>query len=342
MQHAPKEWLVRTRAGEVLGPYTQRELLDELKKNLFSIEDEIAPSQGHWISAEALTYHEADELTSTSTRTHQSITSDLQDGPLEETPPPETSLHNRTTQLGRGKIRIPAHLIPKQKTSSLNPLFLGILLAGMVFSALAYLKVRRGSTVNAPEPVATLSTEGESAFVRQIYALIHAGKSSAALRALTLYHERGPAKNDVEYLVPYAALLILEGESPNRAKKFLDQVLDSDAPAFLKSRAHLWLGYLALSSDKLDQAEGNFLEALQLSPKDPAARFNLGRTYLKQEKYALALDYLQLAELEARDLWLIHIYKGRAKFALDQRNEAESSFRVSNRNGSAQLNLTLK
>ncbi len=333
MQRSPKEWMVRTRTGDVLGPFSQRELMEELKRNTFSTDDEIAPSQGHWISAQALSYHDSDELTSTSTRTHhpftQSITSDLPSKNPDLTPTPEARVN---LQPGGpvGDVRIPAHLLPK-RSPALNPIILGALLAGMLLSGLAYLKVRKNSsaTGNGTQAGSASShSEGESPFVRQIYNQIHAGKTQAALRTLTLYHERGPSKNDVEYLIPYAALLILEGESPSRARKFLDQVVDSDANAFLKSRAHLWLGYLALSTDKIDQAESHFLESLQLTPKDPAARFNLGRTYLKQEKYSLALDYLQLAELEMPDLWLIQIYKGRAKFALDQPAEARVAFKT--------------
>ncbi len=327
---SPKEWMVRTRNGDVLGPFTQRELMDELKKNLFTTEDEICPNGGYWISAQALSYHDSDEFTKTSTRTHQSysgsITTDVPNS--DQTPTPEARVHLKSGDQS-GNVHIPAHLLPK-RTSHFSPIVLVALVVGMAMSGIAYLKVRKAiqTGTSASSSSATSSGEGESPFVRQIYGLIHAGKTQSALRQLTLYHERGPSKNDVEYLIPYAALLILEGESPSRATKFLDQVLESEASAYLKSRAHLWLGYLALSTDKPDQAESHFLECLQLTPKDAASRFNLGRTYLKQEKYSLALDYLQLAELEAPDLWLVQIYKGRAKFALDQPAEAKVAFKA--------------
>jgi tetratricopeptide (TPR) repeat protein len=123
-------------------------------------------------------------------------------------------------------------------------------------------------------------------------------------------------------------LLITEGESPLRAKKLLEQVLRVPQTPELKSRAHHWLGYLLLSQDEGDMGEGHFLEALQLNPKDAAARFNLGRAYLKQEKFSQALDYLQLAELEMPNLWLIHIYKGWARMALGNKEEAKSSFKT--------------
>ena len=327
-----KDWLVRTRAGDVLGPFTQRELMDELKKNTFSTEDEIAPAQGHWISAQALTYHEGDEFTSTSTRTQQPLTGSMNVPPplgaSDLTPTPEARVHLKPGA-AQGNVRIPAHLLPKTGKRSRSVVWGAgtavIVLTLLIVSKLMHQQESGGEATGA-HPAANMA-HSESPFVRQIYNQIQAGKTQAALRALTLYHERGPSKSDVEYLVPYAALLILEGESPSRAKKFLDQVLDSETSAYVKSRAHLWHGYLLLASGKATEAESHFLEALELTPKDAAARFNLGRTYLKQEKYALALDYLALAELEAPDLWLVQIYKGRAKLAMEMPQEAQMAFK---------------
>src|SRR5262249_21323537 len=67
-----KEWLVRTHKGEILGPFTQHQLLEELKKLTFSPDDEIAPSTGQWVSAQALIHREPDEVTRTSTRSEVS------------------------------------------------------------------------------------------------------------------------------------------------------------------------------------------------------------------------------------------------------------------------------
>src|SRR5438045_1566664 len=73
MDNNVKEWLIRTRTGEILGPYTQRELFEELMKRTFTYDDEIAPSKGHWISAQTLSNREVEEFTRTSTR-NQTIT----------------------------------------------------------------------------------------------------------------------------------------------------------------------------------------------------------------------------------------------------------------------------
>jgi tetratricopeptide (TPR) repeat protein len=179
----------------------------------------------------------------------------------------------------------------------------------------------------APHP--SHGTESDSPFVRQIYALIHSGAGGVALKRLAQYHEHHPEKSDLDYLIPYSALLITEGESPKRARSLLEGLLaNPTASPQLKSRAHHWLGYLLLSQDEADMGESHFLEALQLNPTDAAARFNLGRAYLKQEKFPQALDYFQLAELAMPDLWLVHIYKGRAKAALGNMNEARTSFKA--------------
>ena len=42
MHNNAKEWLVRTRTGEVLGPFSQRELLEEFQRRTFALEDEIS------------------------------------------------------------------------------------------------------------------------------------------------------------------------------------------------------------------------------------------------------------------------------------------------------------
>jgi tetratricopeptide (TPR) repeat protein len=182
-------------------------------------------------------------------------------------------------------------------------------------------------TTSTPVAVVTkLGSQSETPFVRTVYDLIARNEMDKALEQLTRYHQSNP--KDLDYLIPYAGLLILENQSHEQARIQLDRVLTSSVGNSLKAKAHLWYGYSLLASEEDDLGESHFLEALQLSPNDPAARFNLGRTYIKQQKYAHALDYLQLAEVEVPDLWLIHIYKGRAKVALGRVDEARASFRL--------------
>jgi len=346
MENELKDWLVRTRSGEIIGPYSQRELLDELKKRTFTPDDEIAQSRGMWISAQTLTGHEPDEFTLTHTRNqtvtksiHQTSTLSLSSS--ENTPTPTDSNPGFHAV---GNLALQAPFPPRQETvlaphpnrpgkshSKFAPLILSAFVVGALWFLVTSLKPREKGVVSPPNQALQNANntprESDSPFVRQIYSLITAGEPKEALKLLTQYHEKHQAKGDLEYLVPYAALLITEGDSPSRGRKYLEQVLSSHASQYLKSRAHHWLGYFFLSEGEGDMGESHFLEALQLNPKDPAARFNLGRAYLKQKKYSQALDYLNLAELEVPDLWLVHIYKGRAKAAMGNIDEARTAFK---------------
>jgi len=66
MANSSKNWLVRTRSRQVLGPFSQQELYEHLRQNTFTPEDEIAPHGKDWISAQTLLNHDFDEVTSTS------------------------------------------------------------------------------------------------------------------------------------------------------------------------------------------------------------------------------------------------------------------------------------
>jgi tetratricopeptide (TPR) repeat protein len=321
-----REWLVRTRAGEILGPYNQKELLTSLNDGKFTVDDEISPSQGSWVSAQVLSFRESDELTKTSTRTHQTSTTneamilpDAMDG--DEHHHFHTHPHPQHSQPAQPHATKPAASTISSSTYILLAL---VILVG----AIATLKVRREGRVASSRGGEMGISLTESPFLKGVYLKIQSGKQQEALRDLTRHHESGPSKTDVEYLIPYAALLITETDSTTRAVKLLQQVLETATTLDLKARAHHWLGYAMLANGEGDMGESHFLEALQMNPKDPAARFNLGRAYLKQEKFSQALDYFQLAELEVPNLWLVHIYKGRAKFSLQQTEEAKVSFKT--------------
>lgn len=339
MHNLAKEWLVRTKNREVLGPFTQKELIEELNKKSFSVEDEIASIGGLWVSAQSLWNRDSDEVTHTSTR-NQTFTGSVTSG----SGPNTISLsHAEDLTPTPDVISVPPQEKPRKPftvysnpqnpqgqttpRSKAVPIVTGAVVLLLTFAV--FLKLGERSERPVSNMHSLSSAESDSPFVQEIYQLIHSGETGTALRKLTEYHERGQKKDELGYLIPYSALLITEGESVNRARKFLELILNaSTATPQLKSRAHHWLGYLLLSQDEGDMGESHFLEALQLNPKDAAARFNLGRAYLKQEKYSQALDYLQLAELEMPDLWLVHIYKGRAKVALGNMEEAKSAFKT--------------
>jgi tetratricopeptide (TPR) repeat protein len=345
-----KEWLVRTRTGEVLGPFTQHELLENMQKHVFTAEDEIAPSGGLWISAQSLNHRDSnDENTYTSTRgdssestitqtqtaSHSSEmsatpqaerTEEMTPTPISQEDTEEVSLNgksqNHKTADSENKKEA-----PKNGIKPIGPLIVGMLVTFSIWTLLVLLKPHRHNVKEAASQTPP-TLETDSNFLKHISLLMKTGENQKALRELSAFHKKTVTKESVDHLVPYAALLIIKKESAPRAKKFLETILAKATDPTLKAKAHLWMGYLMLNEGEGDLGENQFLESLQLNPKDPAARFNLGRVYLKQEKYSQSLDYLNLAELEAPDLWLIHIYKGRVKWALGQIEEARQSFKT--------------
>jgi len=322
-------WLVRTRSGDILGPFFEKELLEELRRQTFAADDEIAPSEGTWISAQNLAHRETEEFTSTR---GQTITRTL---PLPG-PSPESG---RTETIGPKIVdpSTPITFIKRKKKLSApttyhatgstprtaRQLLIGLLAIFIAWSVWLVLKSPSSSESHLPPEISTINTP----LMKSVQELIGVGQRQGALRKLDDHHQSSISQGEIAYLVPYAALLITENGSTKRAQKLLQQVVGSPkAGPILKSRAHLWLGYLRLSQDQEDMGEEHFLDALELNDKDAAARFNLGRAYLKQGKFEKALQYLQLAELEAPDLWLIHIYKGRALVELGRIDQARYSF----------------
>lgn len=331
--------MVRTRTGDMLGPYSQRQLLEEFERKNFTAEDEIAPAQGYWISAQTLLHHETDEFTTTMTKSRAvtgsiSLSTSPNAQPAQTTEAPATQqnaaldLKNIIAPLPPASRLPPVVGLPRpasapQKRWKQTALFLGI--AVVVGWTVIFKKPTQ------PEPPAEKAeipapSSARGPFLNDIYHLIESGERKVALAKLQEYHEARRGKDDVSHLVPYAALLLLEGESTARAKRMLDQALASAPTDSVKAQAHLWLGYLMLSQEQGDMGLGHFQETLQINPKDAAARFNLGRAYLKQGDYQKALEFFQFAELEAPDLWLVHIYKGRARAALSDMQEARFSF----------------
>jgi tetratricopeptide (TPR) repeat protein len=347
MQTNQKDWLVRTKSRQILGPFTQRELFQELERNTFGAEDEIASAGKPWISAATLFNHDFDEVTRTSAQqntgtlkldkdSEENLTPSPTPTPTPTLTPVETyrevhplsardKLNQRWGSQPSPTAPLPsASTVPPRIFHRRAPWLTGIFLV-LVVGLIVQMSLRK--TTSTPVAVVTkLGSQSETPFVRTVYDLIARNEMDKALEQLTRYHQSNP--KDLDYLIPYAGLLILENQSHEQARIQLDRVLTSSVGNSLKAKAHLWYGYSLLASEEDDLGESHFLEALQLSPNDPAARFNLGRTYIKQQKYAHALDYLQLAEVEVPDLWLIHIYKGRAKVALGRVDEARASFRL--------------
>lgn len=323
MATSSKEWLLRTKARDIAGPFTLRELVLKLKDKEISPEDEIAPHAGSWISASTLQSRDVEEVTLTSTRVTDTDTRKIDDtqDPLENTAnsqplSPPTPLFPKQTQKQEANTK-----------AKLAPFLTGVLLSFFLVALYVYVLPKR---VNTTETIALSENAGnlDHSAVKRAYELINRGEKKLALRELSELHEKQMGKGDLSYLIPYSALLITENESQTRARKFLESILTSNPAPELKSKAHLWLGILDLMNGEEGFGEDHFLEALQINTKDTAVQFNLGRAYLLQENYQKALDYLQLAELQMPDLFLIHIYKGRAKALLNLDEEARTSFQT--------------
>lgn len=346
-----KEWIVRTQSREILGPYTYSELLEHLKKETFTLNDELCNTDGNWLAASVLSTRDVEEVTRTSTRANTSsielTKSDLTPTPTSTdkiTPPDAPLAKSNVIPLKRPLNHESPNFNQKiqdsnfstnsqnaQKKATSNSTAKYPLLTAIVLTILTLVLFNRPEkssreTSEASPSKSTHREKDESPLVKNAMSLVKLGKNKQALKLLANYHE-SHSKTDTSYLPLYAGLLITEGESVLRAKRILEQVLTSQASATTKSEAHLWLGYLLLSEDDSDIGESHFLEALQLDPKDPIARFNLGRTYLKQGKYQQALDYLQLAELELPNLWLIQVHKGWAKFSIGSTQDSAQAFR---------------
>lgn len=339
MGTSDRNWLVRTRARQILGPYNQTELYEQLRQNGFSAGDEIASAGKPWISAQTLLNHDIDEVTRTSVP-QATKTLKISDPELTLTPSntqtPVEVIHEPRTAPGaeispvrwsqKDELTHPELIRPHMRSSRRRAPVLTAIFLFVIIGFIIQMNSRRANPP-APSSLATkMGSVSETPFIRRMYDLIAKNETGKALEELAQYHQTNPP--DLDYLIPYAALLIHENHNHDQARSHLDKVLTSSIGNSLKAKAHLWYGYSLLANEEDDFGETHFLEALQLNPNDPAARFNLGRTYIKQQKYAHALDYLQLAEVEVPDLWLIHIYKGRAKVALGKLDEARASFRL--------------
>ncbi|MBI1860804.1 MAG: tetratricopeptide repeat protein [Deltaproteobacteria bacterium] len=305
-------WLVRTRSGEILGPFDQAELKDHLDRDLFDPMDEIAPSNAPWMKADVLLTTD-EEVTRTSTR-NQTVT--------QTTQTIDTAMAHVRPSLPEPKLVPPTPMSIQTLQSKVAPFIMGSLLILGIWSL-----IMQSHNVGSRERRIRSENRAGSEFLATIYSLINRGETTIALNILTKHHSDAKPTDYPAYIIPMAAVLITHSQNLGLAKKLLTQVLSEDHPATIKAPVHRWLGFLMLSQGEGDMGENHFLEALQLDPKDAAARFNLGRAYLKQERFIQSLDYLQLAELELPDLWIVHIYKGRARSELGHYQQAEQSFR---------------
>lgn len=310
-------WLVRTKTGDILGPFRQSDLEGNLKKNVFTEEDEIAPPNTPWIRASIL-LSSSEEVTRTATR-NQTLSQPTVS--MSGNAAPKLSIEENIPELRPPQeIRIPT--TSKGVKHAVAPFLLGSILVVGIWS----LFVQSRQVAPRKTPLKAEEQGASSEFLKTVYGLLRRGEHPAALEILRRHHASSNPSDYPEYAILMAAIEISIDQNTSDAKRTLTKILSQSPTNEARSAAHRWLGFLMLAKDEGDMGENHFLEALQLDPKNAAARFNLGRAYLKQERFIQALDYFQLAELELPDLWLIHIYKGRARSELGQFPQAEKHF----------------
>lgn len=318
--HGDQLWLVRTSSGEILGPFRQSDLQSGLTNDLFTVSDEIAPPNAPWMRANLL-LSSSDEVTRTSTRnqtlSHPTVS-------MSGSAAPQLSI---ASQIPEPKLAPPVLLITSDNSKSVLHKIAPFLLGSILVLGIWSLLVQSRGTSHRVSPLKHEEENASSEFMKTIYGLVLRGESSSALEKLRWHHQAPSPSDYPEYSIVMAALEIVSDQNTGGAKRALTQIISEETTTHLRSAAHRWLGYLMLAKDEGDMGENHFLESLQLDPKNSAARFNLGRAYLKQERFIQALDYFQLAELEQPELWLIHIYKGRARSELGQFQQAENHFR---------------
>ena len=311
MHNTHKDWLVRTRSGEILGPFSERELVLALRDGIFSAQDEIARSSSNWVSAQGLLYREIEEGTAAHTKSQLSLTSPTEKTRTQTEPLVETNLARALEPAAR----------------PLPPRWIGLLSAGILGVLMLWILAPPQTRDGAKDLGPVAAGPARSPILEEVNELIRSGRFTDALALLA----KTPAtqrEKDPGALLTYYALQITQRDASDSAKEQLEVLMSSPGLSpDLKARAHHWLGFLQLRAGTGDLGEGHFLEALQLNPREAASRYNLGRAYLKQKRPQQALDYLQLAELEVPHLWLVHIYKARAKSLLGRKEDAELSFR---------------
>lgn len=327
-----KNWMVRTKANEILGPYSQKELWEAFTQGFFSTQDEIALSQNHWISAQVLSQYIQEEFTSTKNEGSGSVTVSVSVTATESELETETVSSKATSTPSDERKASPQ--LRRQENFSDNTYsepskstgkwwyILGTAVVTFLVTYLFFSGNGETNKFSIHKEIQTFEDLKDS-----VQASIKSQSYDKALEHIGSFRQKKSAQLNPEISMLEASVYVYQNE-PTKARKILDPLLLSSQPN-LQFQAHFWTGFIDLQLGQEDMGENHFLAALELNPKDAASRFNLGRAFLKSGKYRQALDYLQLAELELPKFWLISIYKGRARQELGQIEQADLAFRMS-------------
>ena len=324
-----REWLVRTRHGLILGPFTPDELLRSFESHSFAQEDEIAQSCKPWMLAHVLSFRDEEESTNTSAQ--DSTTATTQSSPTEslsESLVPQSDLGEGTREAKPLPVDAPlSPQLPPPQTEALslskgNPRFsaghkiyaavsVATLILGLFF---VFLKPSKKSPSSFENQSASLSGEmgtfpWENERVRAVLPLVQRRMIKEALAQLTA--DKNVTNHDREVEMMQSALWLWEGQSILQAERYLRAIAQSKEASILqKAFAEMWLGYKALKHQEGDYGEAHFLQALEYVPRLTMAKFNLARAYLIQKKPELASQYLWITSKETPHSWLIELCKG--------------------------------
>lgn len=131
-------------------------------------------------------------------------------------------------------------------------------------------------------------------------ALLKAGRYDEALAAFEEFAAKFP---DVYAVHLNIGTAYMEKGDLDRAEAEYKAVLDKNGPAVEDLRkqketslkALSGLGEAALKRGDLETAQGHFRRALEISPEDPAAAYNVGEIFFSNQKVDDAIAYFELA-----------------------------------------------
>jgi tetratricopeptide (TPR) repeat protein len=160
-------------------------------------------------------------------------------------------------------------------------------------------------------------------------ALLKEGRYDEALAAFEDFAAKFPDVHAVHLNIGSA---YMEKRDLGRAEAEFKSVLDKNGPALEDLRkqkdtslkALSGLGEVALKRGDFETAQGFFRRALEISPEDPAAAYNVGEIFFSNQKTDEAIAYLELA-IKIKSDWpkafhrlgLVYLNKGDLPKALE-------------------------
>ncbi len=120
----------------------------------------------------------------------------------------------------------------------------------------------------------------------------------------------------------------LQYQSVNKTAAVEEKIQEAIKLDPLEPRYHLNLGKFYFSENKLDLAEGQFLQTLQLDDASHEPYRQLGRLYLQKKDYSTALNFLgqSLTKKQLKNPQQIHNWMALCYYKTDDFSNAEKSW----------------